>query len=326
MNLRAFPFDSDGIEVHIHQNEQSSRDEYLLRPFEGEEERQSVRFFFGVFDDLTEFDVLGFSKECYENVGGNKAEYTHTKITLHVARRWQYYIYKVAVPQLLCTVFCFSSLFYPIETEGMQTVDGIFNSRLDANSLMERNNVAATILLASFALLYVVAGSMPKTSYQTTMDLWVLMNMFIQFVVAFTSWMTTGVFFDISERAAANTNIAMFFLLIAVLIGTTVWLLGLPMLAALRRQPTDWPVTLQRENPDVTFHPFEAFVNVFPPWEPGAKNPVKLDPKRYGRELPMRHEVNAMELDQIAEMPTVYIKSEKADALAGNKKLLSTEM
>ena len=30
-----------------------------------------VRFFFGVFDDLTEFDVLGFSKEAYENVGGN---------------------------------------------------------------------------------------------------------------------------------------------------------------------------------------------------------------------------------------------------------------
>ena len=33
-----------------------------------------VRFFFGVFEECTEFEVLGFNKECYEDVGGNQIE------------------------------------------------------------------------------------------------------------------------------------------------------------------------------------------------------------------------------------------------------------
>ena len=55
------------------------------------------------------------------------------KVTLHIARRWQYYIYKVAIPQMLCTLFCFSSLFYPIEAEDPSTtVPGTFGARLDS--------------------------------------------------------------------------------------------------------------------------------------------------------------------------------------------------
>ena len=91
-----------------------------------------------------------------------------------------------------------------------------------AQALIERNNVAATILLASFALLYVVAGTLPKTSYQTTMDKYVLLNLFIQFVVAFTSWMTTGVFFAIDNATARVVNIVVFALLAAFLIGCSV--------------------------------------------------------------------------------------------------------
>ena len=55
MDLHAFPFDHDIIELHIHQNEQSSREEYLLRPYESaSDEQASVRFFFGIHADLTE--------------------------------------------------------------------------------------------------------------------------------------------------------------------------------------------------------------------------------------------------------------------------------
>lgn len=41
VSLQDFPFDADGIELHIHQNEQSSRDEYLLRAYETVEEEQT---------------------------------------------------------------------------------------------------------------------------------------------------------------------------------------------------------------------------------------------------------------------------------------------
>ena len=63
----------------------------------------------------------------------SQVEYSQMKVTLHIARRWQYYIYKVAIPQMLCTLFCFSSLFYPIEAEDPSTtVPGTFGARLDS--------------------------------------------------------------------------------------------------------------------------------------------------------------------------------------------------
>lgn len=68
MDLRKFPFDRDSIEVHVHQAESSSRDEFVLRPFEGAEEAESVRFFFDLFKQVTEFEVTGFSKECWEQI------------------------------------------------------------------------------------------------------------------------------------------------------------------------------------------------------------------------------------------------------------------
>lgn len=35
---RKFPFDRDSIEIHVHQAESSSRDEFIMRPFEDPEE------------------------------------------------------------------------------------------------------------------------------------------------------------------------------------------------------------------------------------------------------------------------------------------------
>ena len=34
MSLRAFPFDTDFIEVFVHQSEASTRDDYIFRPFD----------------------------------------------------------------------------------------------------------------------------------------------------------------------------------------------------------------------------------------------------------------------------------------------------
>ena len=63
----------------------------------------------------------------------------------------------------LCTVFCFAALFLPIDAEGSPS-EGIFSAQIDKESLAERTNIAATMFLASSALLYVVASTLPKTS------------------------------------------------------------------------------------------------------------------------------------------------------------------
>lgn len=54
------------------------------------------------------------------------------------------------------------------------------------------------------------------------------------------------------------------------------------MVKSLRRDRKSWPDTLGNEVPEIQFYPFELFVNVYPPWQTGTKNPVKLDDKKYG--------------------------------------------
>ena len=58
---------------------------------------------------MTEFRIVGFSKECFEGVGGDLNEYTHCVLQLYTVRRSTYYLYKVAMPVLMCTIFCFSA-------------------------------------------------------------------------------------------------------------------------------------------------------------------------------------------------------------------------
>ena len=53
------------------------------------------------------------------------------------------------------------------------------------------------------------------------------------------------------------------------------------MVKSLRRDRKSWPDTLGNEVPD-SVHLFELFVNVYPLWQTGTKNPVKLEDKKYG--------------------------------------------
>lgn len=41
--------------------------------------------------------------------------YSHCNLQLYTVRRSRYYLYKVAIPVLLCTVFCFSAFFFPVD-------------------------------------------------------------------------------------------------------------------------------------------------------------------------------------------------------------------
>jgi hypothetical protein len=144
-------------------------------------------------------------------------------LNLHIVRRWQcaaaapspsaprelprpsltaraclrrYYAWKVAMPVLICTVFSFASFFYPIDAE---PVEGLFSSSVDKETLDMRNQIAATMILASSALLFVVATLLPKTSYLTIIDKFVLGNLGVQFSVAAISWWTCGVFFPMDK-------------------------------------------------------------------------------------------------------------------------------
>lgn len=188
MNLQEFPFDSGTLEIYVHQAETANRHEYVLRPAGGgyngyrkvndedasEREARSVQTFFDVGRDVDEWHIGGFSIEAYEMVGGNSIEYSTLHVYLHVARRWQYYGYKIVLPLCISTAFCLTAFLY------------------DADDLANRNGTSVTMFLATSALLYVVASVLPKTSYLTAIDLFVVQTLFVQFAIGIWSWMLYG--------------------------------------------------------------------------------------------------------------------------------------
>jgi hypothetical protein len=109
------------------------------------------------------------------------------------------------------------------------------------------------------------------------MDLYVLVNLLIQCAIAVVTWITTL----LPNSAAQTLNAVAAGLLLALLLLSTVWLLVVPTVRERATKRSDWPKGLGREVPEIRYYPFEVFKNVFPPWQPGTKNPVALPPKTY---------------------------------------------
>ena len=114
-------------------------------------------------------------------------------------------------------------------------------------------------------------------SYLTSMDKFVIVNLAIQFFIAFVSWVTGGAFGELPEGVGSQINLMSLLVLPCVLLGATV-----SFFRGAFSVNREWPDTLLREEEGVVFHPFETFLNVFPAFEPGQANPTKLTPKEFG--------------------------------------------
>ena len=260
MNLRQFPFDHDYFEISLMNGEHTSAEEYVFRAFpEDEQERASVRFFFDVGADVPEWDMRGFSKLCYEAVGGiPNWPFTHCNITLHMTRRWQFYAWKVILPLLICTVFDFCVFALP------------------PDDLLDRSSISITLFLATSALLYVIASTVPKTSYLTVIDKLVVMVLAVQFLIGIanvaTSYLATPEHMALASRVDMLTCQVLASLLA---IGFVMFFVG-PVIASLRTERTAWPDILAR-SPETEYHIFTEGVNIFPPPHPGKRPPFAVD-------------------------------------------------
>mmetsp|Transcript_42702 Transcript_42702/g.109304 ORF Transcript_42702/g.109304 Transcript_42702/m.109304 type:complete len:492 (-) Transcript_42702:1095-2570(-) len=276
MDLRAFPFDVDDIEVWVHQSEHSNREEYVLRPLGGgwngyrsrsdEEtaklESTSVQFFFDVFKELDEWLVHGFSTEAFENVGGNGMEYSWYKVHVHVTRRWAFYVWKIILPLFICTIFCMSSFLFEV-------------SELEA-----RNSTSVTMFLATAALLYVVASLLPKTSFLTDIDKFVVNSLVIQFGIGVWSWVQARLLANYEEDVQEEADNYVLMVTFVAYMLCAAYFFKTPMLRSLRamRNRRSGSVLPVASNAAVHYHTFERFKNVWPKSEVGEKPPNALDP------------------------------------------------
>lgn len=89
----------------------------------------------------------------------------------------------------------------------------------------------------------------------------------------------------LTNEAAARANLGAFIVLLLVLAASSAWLLVIPYVKEVLAKRTDWPASLGRDVPEIRYYPFANYVNVFPPWQPGTKNPIALPPKVFGKAL-----------------------------------------
>jgi len=260
MDLRNFPFDHDWIEVFLHQSESASAREYVFRPFADHtaldafaEERSSVKFFFDVKQELAEWHMLGFSKNYFESVGGIPTAFSKCVLTMHMARRPQFYAWKVVLPLFICTVFCFSAF------------------ALDTSALVDRTNISLTLFLATSALLYVIASTVPRVGYLTAIDKLVIIVLLIQFLIG----MSSLVIYYLRPPYALAADVCVCVTLLVLLFGSLMHYFMLPMMRTSRADRSAWPPTLERA-PGVRYFCFETGVNIFAPSNPGPPPPWAL--------------------------------------------------
>jgi hypothetical protein len=184
MDLRAFPFDSDAVEMIFLQSEDSTADDWVLVPDDAPVDNCAKCFF--DIAALGEFHLKGFSVDCYNQMGGNGIPYAHAALSLHLVREPDYYLWKIVLPIFLTTGICFSSMAFEIA------------------SLNDRINTSATMFLTTMALLFVVSTDLPKTTFLTKIDVYLNMSMLVQLAVLFEACVVSGALGGIGVAGTAD--------------------------------------------------------------------------------------------------------------------------
>lgn len=271
----------------------ASRDDYVLRPFGGgwngyrtrsdaetmEAEAACIRCFFDPEEELDEFSFVGHSEVGFEEMGGHGLEFSRVEVYIHVKRRSGYYILKLVMPLTLISAFAFSAYFF------------------SPDDLGSRNGTAITCLLATSALLYVVSSTLPRVSYSTSIDTFVIQTLAVQACIGICtrparpptpprtelsplpsihgpgSWLVSS--FDQLEAYDLYVAVA----LLAFYAACLLLFLAIPTRKAwahkaktagskLMGTPVSPVPTLTRMN-KTCFHPFQMGVNVFPRMKAG---------------------------------------------------------
>jgi hypothetical protein len=161
LELRDFPFDRQPLTIIV--TSHHHRTTVLLKP--DPDIPSKVRTEFMV---LPEFRLTNV--QWHEKKADDSKEDFGTYSLLHAAivavRKPQYYIYNVLVPILLLSLMAFAVFFFEVSELG------------------DRLSVALTLVLTSVAFKFVVAADLPKISYNTLLDDYILGNfMFLAVIV-----------------------------------------------------------------------------------------------------------------------------------------------
>eukprot|EP00935_MAST-01C_sp_MAST-1C-sp1_P000670 g670.t1 len=176
MDLRAFPFDEDSIDFRFvgsrfRSGETATEKELILKC----RSTEFVRCYFS--RHLHEYEIQGVS---YINYCARGFSYIVWGISLR--RMFSYYFYKVTL--LMWLIAGISMQVFLFSTEELE----------------QRQELAATMFLATAATLYVIQQELPKLNFMNRMDKLLLSTLFLLFLVL----VETAVVFSIEDRDVAD--------------------------------------------------------------------------------------------------------------------------
>lgn len=164
MDLRAFPFDTDTVDLVLCADLSSTR--------VGGERNVSFKTDYRLLVEDSKFGPalsMDRSREPHDfevlavelNYDSVKAAQDRCKISVHISRRSSHYINKVIIPLVMTVLLNLASVDLPLE------------------DLASNLSHSSTLFLSAVALLYVVQAELPKTQYQTAVDRIILNTMYI---------------------------------------------------------------------------------------------------------------------------------------------------
>jgi len=171
MDLRDFPYDGDAVELRFDFQKQGLPAEQAIIRYPGPEgpladvglapKVKDILCLDLEFSAVTSWDIMGFG--AYLRKAQYKQAWSQFVLCVFIRRFPMFYLVKVALLMVLSSIMSFG--VYQIEGNG------------------DKMSYLVTVFIANGALLFVSSGSMPKTSYLTTLDKIVLTGFFQVFVV-----------------------------------------------------------------------------------------------------------------------------------------------
>jgi hypothetical protein len=187
--LQKFPFDVQELTIELRQDNSKTWDLFDLRVHAVMFNRQAL--------ELSEWQLL----EPLVKYQFHKS----TDVKLMVLRKPEYYLQNVVLVLMLCSSFALMSFVSPLS---------------DASS---RLGTSITLLLTNVAFKFATSGSLPKVTYNTRIDYFMLLNMCFLFAVAL-----LGVFGALLQPHV-DVNLNLLFFVIAVVgytAAVSVWALS----------------------------------------------------------------------------------------------------
>ncbi len=135
---------------------------------------------------LSEWDPYVVSLKIHESVAAPC--HTQVRVALHAMRRPGYYFWKVLFPLYMLTLLSFSAF------------------QFDLDGLSDRQGLVSTYVLAAFALLYVVSGTLPKTDFLTKIDIVIVLTVLSLTLVGASMAVIAAVQAAYGDAVAATVN------------------------------------------------------------------------------------------------------------------------